>query len=92
MHRINAVEWAIQTFKNHLISGLCTVDTNFPMQLWGELLEQAEISLNLLRHSRINGKLFAYVQLEGPFNFNKTPLAPVGCRALMYHSATTRGM
>ena len=23
MHRCNAVEWAIQTFKNHFMSGLC---------------------------------------------------------------------
>ena len=27
-HRVNAAERAIQTFKNHVISGLCTTDTN----------------------------------------------------------------
>ena len=30
-HRANAAERAIHTFKNHLISTLCSVDSNFPM-------------------------------------------------------------
>ena len=29
-HRVNAAERAMQTFKNHLISGLCTTDKDFP--------------------------------------------------------------
>ena len=32
-HRVNAAERAIQTFKNHFISGLCTTDINFPLHL-----------------------------------------------------------
>ena len=32
-HRLNAAGRAIQTFKNHFISGLCTTDTNFPLRL-----------------------------------------------------------
>ena len=41
IHRVNAAEQAIQTFKNHFISGLCTVDSYFPIQLWDKLLPQA---------------------------------------------------
>ena len=52
MHLINAAERAIETYKNHLVAGLCTVDKNFPMQLWNELLPQSEITLNLLRTSK----------------------------------------
>ena len=37
-HRSNAAERAIQTFKNHFISGLCSVSTGFPLQLWCYLL------------------------------------------------------
>ena len=48
-HRANAAERAIQTFKNHFISGLCTTDANFPLQLWNYLAEQAEITCNILR-------------------------------------------
>ena len=30
-HRVNAVERAIQTYKNHMISGLSTTDVDFPL-------------------------------------------------------------
>ena len=32
-HRVNAAERAIQTFKNHFLAGLATVDRAFPLQL-----------------------------------------------------------
>jgi hypothetical protein len=34
-HRINAVERAIQIFKDHFISALATTDSKFPLQLYG---------------------------------------------------------
>lgn len=33
-HCVNVAKWAIQTFKNLFISGLCTTDPQFPLQLW----------------------------------------------------------
>jgi hypothetical protein len=57
VHRHNAAERAIQTFKNHFIAGLCSVDPNFPLQLWNCLLLQATTTLNLLRASRLNSPL-----------------------------------
>ena len=41
IHRINAAEQAIHTFKEHFVTGLCTVDKIFPLQVWDwdELLE-----------------------------------------------------
>ncbi|KAI2496142.1 hypothetical protein MHU86_18373 [Fragilaria crotonensis] len=65
VHRRNAAERAIRTFKNHFIAGLCSVDKHFPLHLWDRLLPQAETTLNLLRGSRINPKLSAYAQLHG---------------------------
>ena len=59
------------------------------MQLWCELLQQAEISINLLRSSRKNPKLSAYALLKGEFNFNKTPLAPPGTKALVFSDPDT---
>ena len=50
-HCINAAERAIQTFKKHFVSGLCTTNINFPLQLWNHLAPQAEITCNLLRFS-----------------------------------------
>ncbi|KAL7503323.1 hypothetical protein ACHAXN_001123 [Cyclotella atomus] len=89
-HRVNAAEQAIQTFKNHFITGLATVDKNFPIQLWDELIPQAQDTLNLLRTSRVNKHLPAYAVLEGPFNFNRTPLAPPGTKAIIYNDPSSR--
>ena len=63
-------------FKNHFISGLCLVDNNFPLHLWCHLLDQAELTLNMLCMSRINPNLSAHEQLHGIHDFNATPLAP----------------
>jgi hypothetical protein len=84
IHRRNAAERAIRTFKNHFVTGLCSVDKNFPIHLWDRLLPQAEITLNLLRGSRINPKLSAWAQVHGTFDFNRTPLGPPGCRVLAH--------
>ena len=78
MHRTNAAERAIRTFKNHFIAGLSSLPAAFPMSEWDRLLFQAELSLNLLRNSRVNPKLSSYAYLFGNFNFNRTPLAPPG--------------
>jgi hypothetical protein len=83
MHRRNAAERAICTFKNHFIAGLCSVDKDFPLHLWDCLLPQAILSLKLLRGSRLNPKLSAWAQLNGNFDFNRTPIAPPGIRVIV---------
>jgi hypothetical protein len=84
IHRRNNAERAIQTFKNHFITGLFSVDPNFTLKLWDKLLPQATITLNLLRKSRINPRMSAYAQLNGHFYFNRTPLAPPGTRVIAH--------
>jgi hypothetical protein len=84
LHRQNAVDRAIQTFKNHFVAGLCLVDKQFPMHLWCELLPQATLTLNLLRTSCINPTISAATQLFGQFDFNRTPLAPPRTRAVAH--------
>jgi len=41
MHRRNAAERAIRTFKNHFIAILWSTDPEFPLRLWDRLLPQA---------------------------------------------------
>ena len=53
VHRLNAAERAIRTFKIHLITGLYICDTNFPVKEWNRLIFQANITINLLRSSRL---------------------------------------
>jgi hypothetical protein len=48
VHRRNASERAIHTFKNHFIAGLCSTNPNFPLNMWDKLLPQCLLTLNLL--------------------------------------------
>ena len=90
MHRRNSAERAIRTFKNHFIAGLSSTDPKFPLGLWDYLLPQAEITLNLMRQSRLNPNLSAYTQISGVFDFNRTPLAPPGTQVLVHEKPSNR--
>jgi hypothetical protein len=79
MHRCNQAERTICTFKNHFLLILAGVDATFPLYLWDLLLPQAELTLNLLRQAMLNPRISAWEFFQGPFDFNKTPLGPVGC-------------
>jgi len=88
-HRRNHAERAIQTFKSHFISILAGVDPSFPMNLWDCLIPQTVMTLNLLRRSHKNPAISAYQHVNGNFDYNKTPLAPLGC-AVEIHESTNR--
>ena len=89
-HRANAAERAIRTFKNHFVSVLCTVHSKFPLTEWDRLLPQTTLTLNLLRSSRIHPSLSAHASLFGNYDFNRTPLAPMGTQIVAHTSADTR--
>ena len=59
IHRANKAERAIQTMKGHLKAGLATVDPDFPIHEWDRLLDQCELTLNLLRENSLTPKLSA---------------------------------
>jgi hypothetical protein len=90
-HRLNFAERAIQTFKNHFVSVLHGCDPHFPANQWDRLLPQTVMTLNMVRPSRLNPKLSAYNQLWGLFNFDKTPLAPPGCKVIIHERPQERG-
>jgi hypothetical protein len=48
-HRALKADRAIETWKEHFISTLAGTDPEFPMQLWDELVEQAEWTLDIHR-------------------------------------------
>ena len=78
-HRRNAAEVAIRNFKAHFLSVLAGTADNFMPSLWDKLLPQTEITLNLLRQSNATPTISAYAHINGPFDYNKMPLAPMGC-------------
>ena len=84
MHRNNPAERAIQTWKDHFLAGLASIHLNFPMNECDCLIPQANITLNLLRASRIHPHLSAYASLFGQFDFNRTPLAPPGTKIVIH--------
>ena len=90
MHLRNAAERAISTFKDHFIAGLCSTYWYFPMKNWYRLVEQAEITINLLLPSRLSPKLLAYSKLNGTFYYNRTPMSPPGTRNLVHDKPHNR--
>jgi hypothetical protein len=91
-HRVNAAERAIQTFKDAFIAALATTDRDFPLQLWDKLAPQVQDTLNLLRASRINPNILAYEALNGRYNWDRYPLAPPSCKAVIYEAPAVRGL
>jgi hypothetical protein len=83
-HRSNAAERAIRTFKEHFLAGLSSFDPSFPMHLWDRLLPQVEITLNLLRTSRLHPQLSAAAHCHELVDYNKTAFAPPGCKIITH--------
>ena len=83
-HRRNIAEKAIQTFKVHFISILSRADKLFPLQLWCQLLPQAEHTLNMLHPSRMPPAVSVYAYLWGQHYYNVNPYAPLGCKVEVY--------
>ncbi len=50
-HRMNAVERAVQTFKDAFIFVLATTHSDFPLQLWDKITLQVQYTLNLMQAS-----------------------------------------
>jgi hypothetical protein len=89
-HRANIAERMIAVVKSYLISALATSSPFFPIDLWDLLLPQVEITINLLRPSRVDPRISAYEALHGKFNFNKTPLAPPGSECIILERPNER--
>ena len=51
---------------------------------WYKIVEQGNITLNLLHPSRLNPELSAYAQLFGAFNYQKNPLPPPDMKVLVH--------
>ncbi len=78
-HGRNQAEMAIQMFKSHFISILTGVDDKFPLSLWCHLLEPTELTLNLLRQSRIARNISLFAHVHGTHDYMCKPFAPIGC-------------
>jgi hypothetical protein len=89
-NRTNAAERAIRTFKENFKAGLATVDPDFPAHLLDRLLPQVEITLNLLRSSRLHPQLSAAAHYHGLIDYNKTAFGPPGCKIIAHEKPSQR--
>jgi hypothetical protein len=90
-HRVNSAEHAIQTFKDAFIAAPTSTNFNFPIQLWDKLMPQVLNCLNLLCRSQIKPAISSYKAMNRPYDWNQYPLAPLGCKAVVYKDGYTRG-
>ena len=54
------------------------------------ILPHAELTINLLRQSRLHPHISAWEHFNGPFNFDATPLGPPGCKIIGHARGSTR--
>jgi hypothetical protein len=90
-HSANRAERAIRTAKNHFIAILANVDPEFPAEAWDELIPQTEITLNLLRMSRITPNISALQQVCGAYDYKSHPMAPPGIKVAILIEPEVRG-
>ena len=79
IHRRNAAERAIRTFKAHFLAIIAVVAPDCLRNLWGLLISQTELTLNLLRQARLDHTKLAWEAFAGPLNYDAKPLGPLGC-------------
>ena len=60
IHRRNAAERSIQTFKAHFIFILAGIAPDFPKLLWDHLLPQTEMTLNFLQQLTLDPTKLAW--------------------------------
>jgi hypothetical protein len=72
------------------MAGLSSVDPTFPLHLWDILLPQVEITLNLLRTSRLHPQLSAAAHFHGLLDYNKTAFATPGCKIITHEKPGKR--
>ena len=86
MQLCNAPERAIRTFKSHFLATLAWTCAQFPKFLWDQLLEQAELTLNLMRKVTTDPRKPAWEYLHvRSFNYDATPLGPLGISFIMHN-------
>jgi hypothetical protein len=61
------------------------------MQVWDGLVSQTILTLNFLRHSNAVPTISAHQYVHGNFDYNKMPLAPMGCTAQLRESSERQG-
>ena len=89
--RSNKAERAIQTFRNHFIAVLGTVNKDFPIDRWDLLLPHIETTVNLLHPSQGDDSKSAYEGIYGhKYDFLQHPMGPAGLLIYVFELPSVR--
>ena len=89
--RSNKGERAIQTWKNHLIATLGTVNTKCPSNIWSKFVPQMELCLAHLRPFEDDKSISSYEGIfHKKFDHKAHPLSICGCPALIFEPPDSR--
>ena len=87
IHRANAAERAVHTFKSHFLAGLSSCNPLFPIGKCDCLLDQAELILNYLRTARCYPQQSSHAYIHGVHDFNPEPLASPGTKVVVHQKS-----
>ena len=90
IHRRNAAERTIWTFKAHFLSILTGITPDLPKHLWDHLLTQTEMTLNFLRQETLNPTKSAWGFFNAAFDYTATPVGPLGCQIIIHKKNSVR--
>ena len=89
-HRTNQAKKCINTFKCHFIFELSAMDPNSLLNLWCRIMMQCQDTLNMLSTSRLHFHMSSFTHMNGPFDYNATPIALPGIKTLVYETPKER--
>ena len=89
VHRRNAAEHSIRTFKAHFLSILARVDTSFPNYLWDKLLPLSDFTLNMIQQSTLAPAMSFCEHINEMLNQGTTPLGIAKCHVLIHIKPNT---
>ena len=89
-HRRNKAERTIRTAENYLTCAFSGCDPTCPKEARQHMFPQIRVAMNLLRPSRLNPTISAWEDLKGPYDWNATPMAPLGSPVIAFVSPSDR--
>ena len=58
--------------------------------MWDLLLDQTELTLNLLRQATLDPSISDREYFNGPHSYDATPLGPLGCKIFIHNKPNLR--
>lgn len=89
-HRTLHAERDIRTWKNHFIATRAGADKSFPPNMWDSLLDQVDLTLNILRPCGLVPNTSAWDYVCGPYDYKRNPIGPAGAKVLVYENPNER--